>query len=210
MKMPNRKITNATPFKTLSRIPDLTGQSHDAESLLEAANIQEKILDPNVLEFETQPLTVSFLHDGKIRRYTPDLLVQYKDRELPEIEEVKPHKKTQTEEFRQWEAAVRPVLEKTDAAFAIVTDRDLYLEPRLTNLDILFRYLRWPIEEVERREVLSWFHSGPLKLGELRRRAALVKISVGVIFHLLARHELVADINLPFDAELEIRGVKHG
>ncbi len=208
--MATRKITNATPFKTLSRIPDLNGQSHDAESLLEAANIQEKILDPNVSEFETQPLTISFLHDGKIRKYTPDLFVRYKDREQPEIEEVKPHNKTQTEEFRQWEAAVRPVLEKTDAAFAVVTDRDLYLEPRLTNLDILFRYLRWPIEEEERREVLSWFDSGPLKLGELRRRAALVKLSIGVIFYLLARHELVADINLPFDADLEIRGVKHG
>lgn len=208
--MATRKITNATPFKTLSRIPGLDGKGHDAESLLEAANIQSKLLDPNVLEIEPQPLTITYPLEGKLGRYTPDLLIRYRDRELPEIEEVKPYWKTQSERFRQWEMAVRPALEKTGAVFKIVTDRELLAEPRLTNLDILFRYQRWPVEDAERREALSWFNSGPLKLGELRRRTGLVNISIGVIFYLLARHELVADIDLPFDANLEINRVQHG
>jgi hypothetical protein len=208
--MPVRKISNATPFKTLSRIADDKGIHHDAESLLEADNLIRLLLDPNVVSFEAQPMTLRYGFDGRMRRYTPDVLVVYRDRTSPEIQEVKPREKVHSDEFRAWELMVRPLIEQTGATFRIVTEDDLRREPRHTNLSILHRYWKWPIDQRQRREVLSWFQEGETGLCELRRRASLSSMSVGVIFHLLARSELAVDLDQPLENAAVSRRICHG
>jgi hypothetical protein len=208
--MPVRKISNATPFKTLCRIADDKGIHHDAESLLEADNLIRHLLDPNVVSFEAQPMTLRYPYEGRMRRYTPDVLVVYRDRTVPEIQEVKPSVKVLTDDFRTWERIIRTLVEQTGATFRVVTEVDLRREPRHTNLQILHRYWKWPIDQRQRREVLSWFHEAQIALGELRRRAALASIPVGVIFHLLARSELTIDLDQPFDNAAVVGRICHG
>lgn len=51
------------------------------ESLLERQVIRELSRFPELLDIRAQPLTVRYILDGKLRRYTPDLLVVL--REVP-------------------------------------------------------------------------------------------------------------------------------
>ncbi|MGM0905428.1 MAG: Tn7 transposase TnsA N-terminal domain-containing protein [Pseudomonadota bacterium] len=86
------------------------------ESRTELAACIQRELDPNVIAYTTQPMTVNFKHNGKSVSYTPDVLVLWRDGAVS-FEEVKPHDWVEDEAFlnklRSFELAVKhPVLIK--------------------------------------------------------------------------------------------------
>lgn len=50
------------------------------ESSLERDFILLKNFDETVLNIEKQPVTLEYVHDGRIYKYTPDFLVTYTDK----------------------------------------------------------------------------------------------------------------------------------
>lgn len=208
--MPVRKLNNASPLKLLGMVPDATKTQHLAESSLEAENFLRHMFDPKVECFEAQPLQIKLLHDGRIRRYTPDVAVKYQNSDSLLIEEVKPREVAQSDKFLSLERAVRLVLEnQMGCRYAVVTEETIRAQPRLTNLEILFRYRSYPATNTELFESLSWFSEGPKTLRTARLLANEAAMPIGVVFYLIANHQLRVDLDEPFDDNLIIRGVQN-
>lgn len=207
--MPVRKPNNASPRKLLGMSPDTNRVQHLTESALEADNLLRHMFDPNVERFEVQPLQLKFHHEGRIRKYTPDVAIKYWNSDSLLIEEVKPHKIAQSEKFRRLEHAVRLVLETKKCRYSIVTEDIIRAQPRHNNLEILFRYRAFPVTNTERYEALSWFADGSKTLRTARLLAAKTSMSIGVIFWLIANHQLSVDLDKPFDDDLIIQIGQH-
>lgn len=207
--MPVRKLNNASPLKLLGMLPDTAKTQHLTESALEMENLHRHMFNPKVECFEVQPLQIKLLHDGTIRRYTPDVAIMYRDSDVLEVEEVKPLQIAQSEKFQHLEQAVRLVFEKMGHRFVVTTEETIRAQPRLTNLGILYRYHRFPATATEVRRVLSWFLTGPKTLCTTRLLADEAGISIGVVYFLIANHQLWADLDEPFDNKLFIQGVNH-
>lgn len=63
------------------------------ESYLEVDCCLYREFEPSIVAYTTQPTTYSYIYHGKMRTYTPDALVYYKDGHL-EFEEIKPVEKS--------------------------------------------------------------------------------------------------------------------
>jgi hypothetical protein len=97
--MTERKLPTSGPDKHICYFYSVKNQcAVYCESRTELAACIQRELDPNVVAYQTQPMTVSFKHNGKLVRYTPDALTLWRDGAVS-FEEVKPHNWVEDEAF---------------------------------------------------------------------------------------------------------------
>lgn len=113
------------------------------ESLLEEAMMYLLDFDPDVQRFKEQPCHIRYRHEGKVHRYTPDLLVERSD-EI-QIIEVKPRNKATTERNVMLFRIISTICESGGYRFKVVTDETIMLQPRLNNIKALWSYARTPL-----------------------------------------------------------------
>lgn len=113
------------------------------ESLLEMSLMYLLDFDPDVKSFKEQPCHIRYMHDGRKRSYTPDLLVLRGDQK--QLVEVKPAKKAAAEKSQQLFHAVSPICERAGFNFTVMTDEVILRQPRLDNVKALWRYARTPL-----------------------------------------------------------------
>jgi hypothetical protein len=110
------------------------------ESLLEESMMYLLDFDPDVKAFKEQPCRIRYRHGGKVRRYTPDLLVQRFNEK--QIIEVKPKDKAALKKYDLLFRIVAPICEREGYRFKVVTDETIMLQPRLNNVKALWSYAR--------------------------------------------------------------------
>ncbi|SCZ64684.1 TnsA endonuclease N-terminal domain-containing protein [Thiohalomonas denitrificans] len=107
--------------------------------------------DPRVASFEEQPVAVHYQDDmGTWRRYTPDVLVLYKEEahKRPLLFEIKPREVLRSE-WKSLERRFRAAYQVAKArgwGFRTVTDREIRT-PRLENIKFLRGYRDTPADE---------------------------------------------------------------
>lgn len=119
------------------------GQSHSFESSLERDFYTLLRFNPAVSSFQEQPVTIRYRDSrGRHRRYTPDVLVYWKDGTSPALYEVKYHQEL-ADEFD----ALRPRFKAAIGyarsrgwVFHIITDREIRSGNLLANAQFLTRY----------------------------------------------------------------------
>lgn len=125
--------------KNLCKFPSFKNQrSILCESILEKDCCLLFESDPTILSYTEQPLKIEYLLDDKYHSYTPDILIQYKDRRV--IIEVKPYEKTLKADFILRTKCIRPILEKDGYSYVIMTEREIRMQPRFDNIKFLFKY----------------------------------------------------------------------
>jgi hypothetical protein len=75
--MPVRKINLSRRALTGRYHSSENSDKHDFESSLERDFLYLVDFDPAITNFETQPVTIEYEENGKKRKYTPDLLINY-------------------------------------------------------------------------------------------------------------------------------------
>ena len=126
------------------------------ESSLERDFIKHLLFNKNVLEHEEQPLTIDFTDtSGKPRRYTPDLLISYRNDVAltkdwrPLLAEVK----YRSDLFQHWAElkpkfrAARAYARKRSWDFAVVTEQELRTS-YLTNITFLLEFRKHAVDKV--------------------------------------------------------------
>jgi hypothetical protein len=119
-------------------------------------------IDPNVLAFREQPLRIEYILSGKHRYYTPDVLVERKQK--VQIVEVKP--KSKVEKYDEIFRIASQVCKHNGYEFIVVTDEEIRKQPRLENVKLLWRYSRSLIEpehQIACSEFFSLRHEATLQ-----------------------------------------------
>lgn len=181
---------------------DKTGEVMYTESSLERAQLRLLEWDPAVTYYRSQPFRLIYLDDGRVRRYTPDVVV-HTDRRT--VIEVKPHTRTLEKEFQRWASVVGNALQERGYTFEVRTEREILLEPRLSNINVLLRYRRQPVAEGVEFAVKRWVREEPgLPLGAVIDRLGGGSEGLCLGYALLMRHAVRYDIHQPVNRELQL------
>lgn len=108
------------------------------ESQLERDAITLFEVDPAVSAYFEQPLILEYRHNGEIHRYTPDLLVEADDNRF--LIEVKPDAEADLPENQERFLLFKRLFLRHGYVFRVLPEREIRIQPRLTNIKILLRY----------------------------------------------------------------------
>lgn len=219
--MPTRRITSS-PVKVTGTVPD--GQQF--ESTIEEDFFTLLRFNRLVASFEHQPVTLEWLDaTGKIRHYTPDALVRYRN-DLPEAAgmvpvlcEVKPdldtdkksprrrkppRKEDEAENALKWAAAER-YAERQGWQFKVYRESEIRT-PYLDNARFLLRHReRRTASELDKPLLDNLRARGPLTLGEwaatltstTQERAEVLP----VCYRLISESQVVVDLTVPLSLD---------
>lgn len=144
MNHPARKVTNSGTKKNIGLFSSYKIQASQwYESLIERDYMYLLECDPDVAKYQSQPLTIVYNLGTKQRRYTPDFLVERTNRK--QIIEVKPASKVLDEKNQTLWKCVAPIFNSYGWEFIVVTDEMIRVQPLLSNLKLLYKYVREPL-----------------------------------------------------------------
>ena len=114
------------------------GRQVGVESRLEGDTTVVFDLDPQITWLCEQPKTFKVPFKGKTKSYTPDFVIVRNGRSY--FVEVKPWKKANKAEMREWFAFLKRYFAKLGHGFIVLTEREIQRQPRLRNAELIRRY----------------------------------------------------------------------
>lgn len=164
------------------------------ESGLERLRMQFLDFDPGVTTFTSQPFTLEWTEDGKVYRYTPDLLIVRAGRPRV-VEDVKPARFHGSPKLQRAFSAVREALAPTGVEF------NLWAPPETTlvrNVQYLAGYRHQPAGlTTSLKGILAALRQRPHTLAELAERTGPPALTRPVIYHLIWARRITADLTQP-------------
>ena len=167
------------------------------ESLVELDYLYLLDYDPDVKQFEEQPVTIQYLWEEKSLRYTPDFLVVR--HECTNLVECKPDRFVHSEENQRKFKAAEKWCAETGWKFSVVTSNEIRSGFRLQNVKFLTRFARYQPDVVVRSRIYDYFlrTDQPLTVINLAQRISEHNLAIGIaaIFHLVFHHELLVNLD---------------
>lgn len=166
------------------------------ESLLEESLMYLLDFDSGVKSFREQPCRIRYLLHGKVRRYTPDLLVERAGQK--QIIEVKPKRKVNTEKYDLLFRIISTICEMEGYKFKVYTEEVILQQPRLNNIKAVWGYARTPLHlqyQIYSYELLQLKHE--VSLAEVFEYFQMRKVSKQVVYALLYWGVMGFDLNEP-------------
>jgi hypothetical protein len=206
--------------KNIGKTPSLkAGRPVWWESLLERDYLILLEFDPDVVTYTEQPFRVRYPLEGRARHYTPDFLVERKNKW--QVVEVKSKKKASTEAFRLFRLAAEPEVLKCArrltadgdervCEFVVATDDKIRVQPRLENVKILRGYARTPFlpgQAVLCRKFLRGNEGA--SIADLVAALSDKGVTLPVVYSLIYHGTLAVDFNSPLDPRSVVRPVAH-
>lgn len=161
-----------------------------------------KLLDyaPNVRAVLSQADPVEFRMLGLIRRTTPDFYVDlYEGRR--HLLEVKPKDKAARPESCVRAHAIKAACARMGLIYAVLTEDDIRLQPRLSNVKLLRRYRLSPITAVSWAAIAKAMQAGPQTIRALRAASG---VRVETIYAAIYRDLLSVDMRLLLSTDSEV------
>jgi TnsA endonuclease N terminal len=195
--MAMRKVVTRSGRHIRGLFPSTKNQRMVAwESLLERDAIVLFELSPGVVSYEEQPSVEIYYDDSSPRKYFPDFAVTLRNGSVAHVE-VKPAKKLKGRATRDRFSLIATQYERQARQFWILTDDEIRVEPRLSNLKLLAYHCR---------ETLSPLHLDAL-LGSFEHQtsgtfASFARTLGGpnFVYRLLAAGLLICDLNEPIQS----------
>jgi hypothetical protein len=200
-KMNPRKITNKGTKKVIGKFPSMKLMKVVWwESQLERDYIYLLEFDPDVISYKEQPLTIYYNSNGKKRRYTPDFLVERAAKR--QIIEVKPEEHVTKEENALLFKSVTPLFNQEGYEFLIATDTMIRTQPRLSNIKLLTKYARTPINPQHQIECHEFFaRKQEASLDEIINFFAAKHEGIQVVYSLLYHGVISIDLMQPIEPD---------
>lgn len=152
-----------------------------------------------------QPVTIRFEHEGRRRRYTPDFRVAWSDGAIDIVEiKYRVDLRANWDHLRPAFAAARAWAGAHSARFRVVTERGI----RGSALDAAKRLLplrNAPVDTALAEEAIATARAGATNFGDLLDTLpASREAGLALIWRLIARGALVADLSAPITADTRI------
>ena len=124
------------------------------ESRLEVDALLQLEFDDNVLKYVTQPCSVTYQNRNPPQRYTPDVLVAYRDGTYKFVE-VKPFDKSIKPKFDAKFLRLQSYfLEEIGHPLGLITDKEIRVGKSAANLRLLYRFIDVNADEKTMKKVL--------------------------------------------------------
>ncbi len=200
--IPTSRLTSITGFQPLA-----TGAA-EHESALERDFVALTAFLDSHASITSQPITLSFRHDGRARRYTPDFLVRLSSLRTELIKvKYQADLDANEEQLRPAFAVAHAWANQSGAVFRTVTAHEIRC-PTLVNAKRLLPLRRFPIKLEIAVRVLTVV--GSLEEPTFGRVAAALNadpsVAVATIWRLISRGQLRVDVTAPItlDTMLEL------
>lgn len=119
------------------------------ESVMERDLFMILEFDDNVLKYEEQPLRVFYPYNNRTRRYTPDVLITYKDNSQKLIEVKYASELTNNKDLAEKINILKKYfLNEHSLNFEVFTDEDIDVQ-YLDNLKFLYKFVFIPKDEIK-------------------------------------------------------------
>lgn len=164
-------------------------------------------IDPEVLSYHSQPLTIVYTLDNQQRKYTPDFLV--KRRNLRQIVEIKPESQVRTAKNLKLFRCIAPLCQERGWEFSVVTDTMIRVQPLLDNLKLLYKYAREPLTYKNYLDCHQYFREGiAISLQKAQQDLTSKQISRPTLMKLIFCGVLETDLMKPIGSESLITRTK--
>lgn len=195
------------------QIASTKGGAASFESSLERDWLELLDFEPSVTRIQVQPFVMVYTHEGKRRRYTPDVLVERADSRTW-VYEVKPQAELEANwtMYRPRFRAAVAYCRQHEARFKIVTERHIRT-PLLENARFLRRYRAFPPAPDLRSQVLSTLSA----VGPTTPEALVVATfwaqtnrttALAMLWHLIAIGLITTDLQAPLTMQSRIELVR--
>lgn len=111
--------------------------------------------DDDVRGYKAQPIKYRYTRDGKYKYHFPDFEIFRYSTSKRKFVEIKPFNVTQDPQFREKSAAIRKQMQADGFDYVVVTDAQLRVEPTLSNLKLLYRYIDHDFDHEKTFELLK-------------------------------------------------------
>lgn len=192
-----RTPKNTGTLKNIGKFPSLKNKSTIwFESHLERDFIYLIEFDKSVVRYQEQPFKIKYFLNGKQLLYTPDFFVERQDKK--QVVEIKPQSKAEKSEFVHFSKVITNHLAEKDYEYFVITDSTIRLQPRLSNIQLLWRYARFPIN-TKHKILLHELFGESLQFSFLEVCSFLsqAKEQKELVYALLFHGYLVTDIEKP-------------
>jgi len=208
---PVRKLKNSRRALT-GKVNLEAGGVAGFESSLERDLLIVLDANPKVLRVQEQPFTLTHVHGGRVRRYTPDVLAEFDRDEIPTVVyEVKPLESLRDEwqELRPRFKAAVAYCRRRDWQFKIVTERHIRT-PYLQNAKFLRRYRAMDtlyVRQAQLRYTASAL--GPTTPAALLAAAYWPEeeraLAIPALWQMVARGDFDIDLNKPLSMRMPMQ-----
>ncbi len=198
-----RRITNGGR-KVIGKVPSLkVGKPVWFESQLEEDYIHHLEIDSNVISYWEQPFKIRYMLKSRIHIYTPDFLVERLRGK--QVVEVKMRADAEKEENIALFNRIRPICQKEGYEFAVVTDDQIRMQPRLDNIKLLFRYSRTHLSSTHQIHAYAFFaRSKESTLAEMIEFFASKGVASKVVYALIYWGVLWIDLSKPINIQTRV------
>lgn len=199
--MKSRKISNTGTKKVIGKFPSLKMNSTIWwESQIERDYIYLLEIDPNVLEYCSQPFKIIYKDSGKNRRYTPDFWVRRANSQ--QIVEVKPASAIEQEKNTNLWKHIAANCQEKGLEFIVVTDVMIRIQPLLNNIKLLYKYARTPLNFNDSLECQHYFtNKNSMPLFQAGQDLKAKGISKRQLYKLIYFGVLITDLMEPISSE---------
>jgi hypothetical protein len=135
----------------------MNGRSRHAESQNELKAFRILLATGGSVKWQEQPFVLEYHHEGKIHRYTPDVLVVRGAH--VEVVEIKEDAEAELADNQSRFALIRELLERHGYQFRIWKSSEICAEPRLANVGLILRYRCVEVAAVEYERIRRAFFS---------------------------------------------------
>ncbi|EGQ8953746.1 heteromeric transposase endonuclease subunit TnsA [Vibrio parahaemolyticus] len=194
-----KRILKNSKVKNISRFVSLkTDSVQTTESDLEFDACFHFEFAPQIKTFETQPLGFKYRMNGRLRRYTPDMLCYFNDGYAPYYE-VKPKWITEQDEFKEKFDAQRQQAISNGHDLLVLTENDIQIYSLLDNLKIIHRYACSDnLDDVQVRLLKLFQNYGEMRISQvLNANQAPSTTILPALYDLIAKKILEFDWHCP-------------
>lgn len=193
MKHPARVIVTRSPHRTVGEIRINRWGSHSLqwESHLEKCSMLLLALCRDVSSVHTQPIKITYESDGKTKYYYPDFQVSVSGETY--FVEVKMVSALAKPEVRQRYEVIAATMADQGQKLRFITDAEAWAQPRLHNLEQLYRFMNLEPAATEAESVIDLLtREGLLPTQTVATRCS---VKTSTVYALIAATHLTVDLN---------------
>ncbi|KAA3662710.1 MAG: hypothetical protein DWQ04_12670 [Chloroflexi bacterium] len=207
--MPVRNVSNRGRRNIIGYFPSLKMcRMVQFESTLERDLIYLLDFDPQVAEFEEQPLKIAYQYEGKGKGYTPDFQAMFTSGQIALLE-CKPHRFVKKEENQHKFSMAQGWCTARGWRFHVITDKQLRTGYRVQNVKLLTQHARHEVGVEIKGSIFACLANAkrPLTINDVMLAVNPTKPTAVImpILHMAYHHELYLPLNKdPLNAQTPI------
>lgn len=163
--------------------------------------------DDDVRGYKEQPIRYRYTLNDKYHYHYPDFEIFRHSSERRKFVEIKPLKVTMQDEFKEKTLAIKAKMLSDGFDYIVVTDSQIYDEPLLSNLKLLYRYINheYDPESVKKMvyELVAMDRSS-LKLKELKVFASKFSMELIDCYSCIAHKIFIFDVRKILSPDTEL------